>query len=88
MGDFSLNTNNQLFSNTKLQKLFDTCRLQGKWKRVDNSLPLCYVAIEAGASIELNLLQANFSESFIFKKDSKIIIRDSIAEFQEEDLLR
>lgn len=86
--NFSLNSNNQIFTHSKLQKLFDTCRLQGKWKRMGESLPLCYVAIENGASIELTLIKSKFSESFIFKKDSQIIIKDSIAEFQEEDLLR
>ena len=86
--DFSLNSNNQIFTHSKLQKLFDTCRLQGRWKRMGDSVPLCYVAIEDGASIELNLIKSKFSESFVFKKDSQIIVKDSIAEFQEEDLLR
>lgn len=62
--------------------------MQGKWNRMDDSLPPCYVSKEDGASVELNLIKSKFSESFIFKKDSQIIIKDSIAEFQEEDLLR
>lgn len=83
-----MKSNDQIFTHSKLQKLFDTCRMQGKWNRMDDSLPPCYVSKEDGASVELNLIKSKFSESFIFKKDSQIIIKDSIAEFQEEDLLR
>ncbi|QDI89232.1 hypothetical protein Nisw_06690 [Candidatus Nitrosopumilus sp. SW] len=80
--------NNQIHDNSKLHKLFDVCKLHGKWKRADNSIPRNYVALEDGASVDLNIIKANFSESFEFKKNSKIIVKDSIAEFYEKDILQ
>lgn len=81
-----MKTNNRIHSNFTLKKLFDTCKLEGQWKRVDNSIPRRYVSLEDGASIELKMIKANFIESYNFKKNSFIIIKDSIAEFYEEDL--
>ena len=80
--------NNQIYDNLKLQKLFDVCKLNGKWKRVDTSIPRTYVALEDNASIDLSIIRANFTESYVFKKNSRIIVKDSIAEFYEEDLIR
>ena len=79
---------NQIYGNSKLQKLFDVCKLKGKWRRVDNSIPRNYIALEDGASIDLDMIKANFSESVVFKKNSRIVVKDSIAEFYEEDILR
>lgn len=81
-----MKTNNRMHSTFTMKKLFDTCKLEGQWKRVDDSIPLCYVSLEDGASIELKMIKANFTESYSFKKNSFIIIKDSIAEFYEEDL--
>ncbi|KEQ56522.1 hypothetical protein AAA799E16_01714 [Marine Group I thaumarchaeote SCGC AAA799-E16] len=78
----------QTYRNFKLQKLFDTCKLEGRWKRMDDSLPRCYVSLEDGTAISLSILGTNYSESFIFKKNSKIVVKDSVAEFFEDDLLR
>ncbi|KFM19551.1 hypothetical protein AAA799P11_00540 [Marine Group I thaumarchaeote SCGC AAA799-P11] len=78
----------QTYGNSKLQKLFDTCKLEGRWKRMDDSLPRCYVSLEDGAAISLSMLGVDYSESFIFKKNSKIVVKDSVAEFFEDDLLR
>ncbi|MCV0401351.1 MAG: hypothetical protein K5777_05175 [Nitrosopumilus sp.] len=72
----------------KTQKLFDTCKLIGKWKYADNSQHSHYEALEDGATIEFSLIRANFIESFRFKKSSRIIIKDSIVEFYDEDLFR
>lgn len=80
--------NNQTSSNFKTQKLFDTCRLEGRWKRVDDSVPRHYTALEDGVFLQLSILDANYTESYSFKKNSSIVIKDSIAEFYEEDLLR
>lgn len=78
----------QTCCNFKFQKLFDTCRLEGQWKRVDDSVPRHYIALEDGASIELSINDSNFKESFRFKKNSCIKIKDSIAEFYEENLFQ
>lgn len=83
-----MNENNQAYGYCKTQKLFDTCKIEGKWKRADNSVPRKYVAIEDGASIELSIMGGDFTESFRFKKNSHVIIKDSIAEFYERDLFR
>ena len=79
---------NQIYRNHKSQKLFDTCKLEGKWKRKDDSVPQCYVSLEDNASILLSIVGTNYSESFMFKKNSQIVVKDSIVEFFEEDLLR
>lgn len=83
-----MKSNTQTYRNIKSQKLFDTCKLEGKWKRADDSIPRRYVALEDGALITLRILGTQYSESFIFQKNSEIVIKDSIAEFFEEDLLR
>ncbi|AFS81082.1 hypothetical protein NKOR_05995 [Candidatus Nitrosopumilus koreensis AR1] len=80
--------NTQTYHNIKSQKLFDTCKLEGKWKRLDDSVPRRYVTLEDGALISLSILGTQYHESFIFKKNSEVVIKDSIAEFFEEDLLR
>lgn len=80
--------NTQTYRNIKSQKLFDTCKLEGKWKRVGDSIPRRYMSLEDGALITLHILGTQYSESFIFKKNSEIVIKDSITEFFEEDLLR
>ncbi|AJM92293.1 MULTISPECIES: hypothetical protein [Nitrosopumilus] len=74
--------------NVKKQKLFDTCKLGGRWKRTDSFTPHHYVALGDGASLNLSMIGANYTELFRFKKNSEIIIKDSIAEFYEEDLIR
>ncbi len=79
---------NQIYRNYKSQKLFDTCKLEGRWKRKDDSIPQCYVSLEDGASISLSIIGTDYSESFIFKQNSEIVVKDSIVEFFEEDLLR
>ena len=81
-----MRTNDLRHSNSPMKKLFDTYKLEGQWKRVDNSIPSRYVSLKDGASIELKMIKANFTESYSFKKNSFIIIKDSIAEFYEEDL--
>lgn len=81
-----LNTGNQIHDRVKTHKIFDTCKLAGKWKHVDNSSPFHYEALEDGATIELCMIQVDLIESFRFKKSSKIFIKDSIMEFYEEDL--
>ena len=83
-----MKANNQTGFNSKTQKLFDTCKIQGRWKRADNCVPRKYVATEDGASIELSIMDGDYTESFRFKKNSNIIIKDSIAEFYERDLFR
>lgn len=80
--------NNQTYGRCKTQKLFDTCKIEGRWKRADNSVPRKYIATEDGASIELSIMDGDYTESFRFKKNSTIIIKDSITEFYERDLLR
>ena len=83
-----MKANNQTCNDFKTQKLFDTCKIEGRWKRADNSVPRKYVAIEDGASIELSIMGGDYTESFRFKKNSNVIIKDSIAEFYERDLFR
>jgi len=78
----------QTHCNFKFQKLFDTCRLEGQWKRVVDSIPRHYIALEDGVSTELSIIDSNFTESFRFKKNSSIKIKDSIAEFYEESLFQ
>ncbi|WP_148680195.1 hypothetical protein [Nitrosopumilus maritimus] len=77
----------QTHKRIKSQKLFDTCKLVGKWKRIDKLLPPNYTSLEDGASVELSIIKANYTESFSFKKNSDIVIKDSILEFFEEDML-
>lgn len=83
-----MKNDNQTHRDFKTQKLFDACRLEGRWKRVDNSMPRHYIALEDGVSLELSIIDSDFTESFRFKKNSEIIIKESIAEFYEEDLFR
>lgn len=83
-----LNVSDQAKIKVKECKLFDTCKFIGKWKHVDDCLPACYVALEDGVAIELRMIQADIVESLRFKKSSKIIIKDSVMEFYEEDLFR
>ena len=80
--------NNQTYGEFKTQKLFDTCKIEGRWKRADNSIHRKYVALEDWASIELSIMDGNYTESFRFKKNSNITIKDSVAEFYERDLFR
>ncbi|MBS1268604.1 MAG: hypothetical protein MAG458_01335 [Nitrosopumilus sp.] len=79
---------NQIYRNYKSQELFDTCKLEGKWKRKDNSIPKYYISLEDGVSISLSIIGTTYSESFVFKKNSQIVVKDSIVEFSEEELLR
>lgn len=83
-----MKNNNQIYQNHKSRKLFDTCELEGIWKRKDDSIPQCYIALEDGASISISIIGTDYSESFMFKKNSQIVVKDSIVEFFEEDLLR
>ena len=77
----------QLDINLKKRKIFDTFQLQGKWTCSNDSSNIqIYEGQENGASIVLNLLNGNFIETFCFKKGSKIVITDSIVEFDEKDL--
>lgn len=78
----------QTYGNLKFQKFFDTCRLEGRWKRVDEFIPHHNITLEESASIELSIIDSNFTESFRFKKNSSIKIKDSIAKFYEENLFR
>lgn len=86
MGLIVLNTDNQIHDKVKTQKLFDTYKLTGKWKHVGVSFPCYYEALDDGATIELCMTKIDLIEPFSFKKYSKIIIKDSIMEFYEEDL--
>lgn len=88
INEITMKTNNLTHRNFFMKKLFDTCKLEGEWKRVDDSIPRRYVSLKDGASIELAMIKANFTESYNFKKNSFIIIKDSIAEFYEGDLFR
>ena len=83
-----MKNDNQTHRDFKSQKLFDTCRLEGRWKRVDRFIPRHYIALEDGVFLELSIIDSNFTESFRFKKNSEVIIKESIAEFYEEDLFR
>ncbi|KFM20386.1 hypothetical protein AAA799P11_00133 [Marine Group I thaumarchaeote SCGC AAA799-P11] len=77
-----------LHEKNKTQKLFDTCKLGGRWKRTDRFVPHHYVSLDDGAFLKLTMDGANYTELFRFKKNSEIIIKDSIVEFYEKDLLR
>ncbi|MEX0862433.1 hypothetical protein [Nitrosopumilus sp.] len=83
-----MKTNNLTHRNFPMKKLFDICKLDEQWKRVDNSIPRRYVLLKDDASIDLRMIKSNFTESYNFKKNSFIIIKDSIAEFYEGDLFR
>ena len=82
-----MSTNQQLDLNIKLHKIFDACKLDGKWKKRESS-PHNYVALEEGASIVLELYRAKLTETFSFKKGANIGIRDSLIEYFEKDLMR
>ncbi len=83
-----MNSGSQIHDKMKTQKLFDTCKLIGRWKHANSSSPSSYESLEDGATIEFSMIQANFTESFRFKKFSRITIKDSMIEFYEEDLFR
>ena len=71
----------------RLCKVFDTCKLEGKWKQNHFSPNHEYIAQEDSAHITLNLIHANLTETFYFKKGSTISIKDSLMGYFEKDLL-
>lgn len=74
--------------NMKKQKLFDTCKLGGQWKRTDRFVPHHYVSLDDGSFLKLSMVGTNYTELFRFKKNSEVVIKDSIAEFYEKDLIQ
>ncbi|MDX1533645.1 MAG: hypothetical protein R3230_05530, partial [Nitrosopumilaceae archaeon] len=75
-----MNANQQLNLDVKLHKIFDACKLEGKWKRKDSTSHQ-YISLEEGASIVLSLYQAGLTETFSFKKGANIVIKDSLVEY-------
>ena len=84
----SLIEKQQMDINLKMQKIFDTCKLEGSWKQKgDVSDDYEYIAQEDGACIMLSLINAPLTETFCFKKDAKISVTKSLVSYYEKDLL-
>jgi len=82
-----MNVKQQMHLDIKLYKIFNTCKLKGKWKNKNNSHNHDYIALENGSSIVLKLNPPNLTETFSFKKDANISIKDGLIGYHDKDLL-
>ena len=83
-----MSVSQQMDLRLKMHKIFDTCQLSNNWKRNEKSSSREYIAQEDGSSIVLNLIQANLTETFSFKKGSHIVLKDSLMEYYNKDLMQ
>ncbi|MFB5610928.1 MAG: hypothetical protein ACE5RT_03895 [Nitrosopumilaceae archaeon] len=70
-----------------MYKLFDSCKLDKGWKKIEKHYVNEFKSIEDNARIKIEVKGIE-PEAYIFKKDSVINIANSMIRYQDQDLVQ